>query len=520
MIGRMSRARVGLAITGLILLSLALRFAFFTGYAGLDDAYYIEAAYRVSVADIAAFDSHFAVRSGLVMPTAAAYALFGVSALTSVLLPLACSIGATIVAFAFGRYLFDDRTGLLAALLLAFVPLDAIFSSELFACVPSELFAGLAAFLLIRDHDDTRPWPAFAAGACLGIAAVMGDTALFCLLPVSYYFAFVAPRRWRAAWCLAGLAGVIAIESTMYYALTGDALLRWRTLSRAVATQGNLDVLSGGLGWSYVAQPFVRLLTEQEFGLFPAFVAAALWYHIVRRGSAPRAWSLHLWLGVWVVTVFLYTSYGTTSLSRFAPLPRLPRYLAPAVLPAIVLLAAFLMQWRPWRRHVAVALLCTTSLLCVWLDNGRHVKDSRRTLHAFVLAQPAQHFVLDGPLMFDELVFRGFRTDSRLSVLVEDDNEQAAIERKRSVYGTTPVVHDLTALKNTFVAVTRPSLLDRARAMPNAERVISFTPPDRLYYRLLRSPRVVRILGLIRDPYRVQGLQAVSSERIDVYRVR
>jgi hypothetical protein len=141
----MSRPRIGLVITGFVLLSLALRFAFFTGYAGLDDAYYIEAAYRVSVADIAAFDSHFAVRCGLVMPTAAAYALFGVSALTSVL----------------------------AALLLAFLPLDAIFSSELFACVPSELFAGLAAFLLIRDHDDTRPWPAFAAGACLGIAALM-----------------------------------------------------------------------------------------------------------------------------------------------------------------------------------------------------------------------------------------------------------------------------------------------------------------------------------------------------------
>ena len=213
-------------------------------------------------------------------------------------------------------------------------------------------------------------------------------------------------------------------------------------------------------------------------------------------------------------------SSSTTSLSRFAPLPRLPRYLAPVVLPAIVLLASFLMQWRPRRRHVAVGLLCTTSLLCIWLDNGRHVKDSRRALHAFVRAPPAQHFVLDGPLMFDELVFRGFRTDSRLSVLVEDENEQAAIERKRSVFGTTPVVHDLAALKDTFVAVTRPSLLDRARAMPNAERVISFTPPDRLYYRLLRSPRVIRILALIRDPYRVQGLQAVSSERIDVYRVR
>ncbi len=500
-------------LAGVILLGLLLRVVFFSGYPGTDDTYYIAAAYQVSVGDLTAFDSHFAVRSGLVLPTAAAYRMFGVSLLTTALLPLVCSLVGLLVAFALGRRLFDDRVGVLAAFLLSVFPLDVIFASELFACTPVALGSGLTAYCLVRDDSAPTPGPAFAAGLCLGAATLAADTAWFCLLPVGYYFAFLSNRRRRALVLVAGLACLPLLEALLYYCLVGDAWWRWRILAAAAARQGS-DAMSSGVGLAYLSQPFLRLVTEQEFGLFPWVLLPALVFHA---RHAPSRYSR--FLVFWVVAVFLYTSYGTVSPFRFAPLPRLPRYLSATTIPAMVLLASFLATCRAWQRHSIVAVLCATSLLCVWLDNGRTVKAARKALHAFVVEHAGAQIVLDEPLLFDVLFFNGFKAPTRLTAFADSAAAARHIESRRSIYGPVEVVRDLHAVRSAYVALRAAAGPEPARSVPGAELVATFAPPDRLYYRLLRSPAVLWLLGLTRERHRMEGLELLLIERIDVYRV-
>jgi 4-amino-4-deoxy-L-arabinose transferase-like glycosyltransferase len=511
--GTEARRNTYAPLAGVVFLGLLLRVAFFSGYSGTDDTYYIQAAYRVSVGDFTAFDSHFAVRSGLVLPTAAAYRTLGVSLLTTALLPLCCSLAGLLVAFALGQRLFDRRVGLLAALLVAVLPLDVIFASELFACTPVALLTGVVAYCLVCDNAARTAGPAFAAGLCLGVATLAADTAWFCLLPVGYYFVFVSTRRRRALVLMAGLVCPLLLEARLYSVVVGDAWWRWRVMADAIGRQGS-DALSSGLGLAYLIQPFLRLVTEQEFGLFPLVLLPALAYHTWR---APSRYSR--FLVFWVIAIFLYTSYGTVSPFRFAPLPRLPRYLSSTMIPATVLLASFLLIWGArWRRSV-VAVLCATSVLCIWLDNGRTVKAPRKALHAFVVAHPRAQVVLGSRLLFDELFFNGFKAPARLSVVVDNRAAGQAIEEHRSLYGPVQIVRDLHAVRGAYVALHGGSGLDLARSAPGAELVASFRPPDSLYYRLLRSPQVLRLLSFARDRYRIEGLQLLPAERVDVYYV-
>jgi hypothetical protein len=167
----------------------------------------------------------------------------------------------------------------------------------------------------------------------------------------------------------------------------------------------------------------------------------------------------------------------------------------------------------------ALVVLCGSSLVCVWVDNGRDVKSARKALDAFIQAHPGDRFTLDEPLMFDVSVFRGFRVDPRLSVYAENEEGERYIESHRAIYGPVPVIRNLTAVSGAYVAATRSKALDEAPRIPGATLVTTLRPNDRVYYRLLRSALFRKVLVLVRDDYRVRGMQAIVDERIEVYRV-
>lgn len=496
-------------LLAVLFLALLVRLLFFCGYAGTDDVYYTFAAHRVSVDDLNAFDSHFAVRSAVVLPVAAVYRLLAVSPTTTALWPLLASLGEVVIAFALGRRLFGERVGLLAGLLLAFFPLDVIFATELFPCVPIGFFAGLGLWFFVRDPQEQGRASLFLAGVSLALATLAGDTAWLCLLPVAYYFVVYARRRTRYLFLGFGFVAVIAVEALLYAYLAGDPLQRWRLLSRAVATMGT-DAMSSGLGLAYMVNPFLRLMSEQELGLFPYFLLPALVFH-VRRTPSDRS----RFLVFWVVSIFLYTSYGTASPFRFAPMARLPRYLSSVTIPAMILLAAFLASLRPLVRNLALAALCLSSIACVWIDNGRAVMAPVRDVRAFLSTQA--RWVLDEQLLVPVLFYSGFRPPADVSVVVDSAEAAQRIETKFALLGTVHPIGELRNLHDAYAAFTGESEHGPTAVGAGATLVASFQPPDRLYYQLLRNPLFVKILSLTRDQYRMQGLHSLPNERIDVY---
>jgi hypothetical protein len=381
----------------------------------------------------------------------------------------------------------------------------------LFACAPVGLLAGVTAFCLVRARSSTRPWWMLLAGVTLGMSTLCADVAWFLLLPVAYYIAAHRPPARHVFTLIAGLALVVGLEAAYFAVSVGNPWHRWHVLGRAVAVQGS-DALSSGTGVAYFAQPFLRLFSEQEFGLFPLLAVPVVLRSLFRPDSRDARF-----LAVWVVAVFLYMSYGTTSPFRFAPLPRLPRYLSTVTIPALVLLAAWLRTWRPVPRGLAIAGLAVSSVLCVWVDNGRAVKAPQRALASFVESHRGDAFVLEPALLFDVLYFRGFRPRTGLSALAADPAMERDLERLGAVCGGAAPVRSLRDVRQAYVGRRSSGPDAPLEGRPDATLVATFAPPDRFYYRLLRHPLFMAVFGVVRDRHRVGGLRELSTERVEVY---
>ena len=89
--------------TILAVLALAVRLWCFTGLIASDDVVYAHYARLLATGRYSVEANHMALRFGLLLPVAGAYALFGVSEVTTVLVPLLASVASVVLVFLIGR---------------------------------------------------------------------------------------------------------------------------------------------------------------------------------------------------------------------------------------------------------------------------------------------------------------------------------------------------------------------------------------------------------------------------------
>lgn len=378
----------GWRMTAILIVAAVIRLAFFTGYHGFDDVYYIRRAYALSQGVFTPPDTHWAARIGLVGPTAIGYRLFGVALWSTVLTPFCCSLLSVVVAALLGRRLYGEKVGWLAPLLLAIFPMDAIFASMLFPTAPVTLLCGLGYGLFLLGDAEDIPLAHFAAGAAFGLACVVHEAAVIALMFYPLYVIVHGRTRRGHFLALAGFATGLAIDPVIH-GLMGNVRARLDVISRSATAEGTAeDVAYRGFNVHWIAEPIVRLLAERTFGLFSWLIAPLALYRAFRPARPhDRALSLIL------ISVFLWTEYGTLSLHRYAPLARLPRYLCPLTLPAIWLLAKNLCDiTQARRRRILLGLLAGSSLVCLLLDMGNQllpyesIRSALATVHPYTVA--------------------------------------------------------------------------------------------------------------------------------------
>lgn len=128
-----------------------------------------------------------------------------------------------------GRLWFDRAVGLIAALLLASLPIMASAALQPTADMP-ELAAQLAALTAatLAFQRQSRWW-ALAGGVAAGIAIQARDTSLvFCGVAALAWLTLPRDRRAVLLWAVPGLIGAMAAEMLTYFLATGDPLLRYR----------------------------------------------------------------------------------------------------------------------------------------------------------------------------------------------------------------------------------------------------------------------------------------------------
>jgi 4-amino-4-deoxy-L-arabinose transferase-like glycosyltransferase len=477
------------ALVGIGVMAVALRIAFFTGYHGYDDVHYIGRAVELSQGRFDLPTTAWEARLGIVGPAALGFWAFGIGPVVANLFPLACSLLGIAFTFVFCRTCYGTRAALAAAFLLAILPIDVLSSSMLFPTAPVSLGWGVGIGCFLLAEDGHRPWLYLASGVAIAFAALAHEVALVaCIGYLAYVVAVARPNRWHAL-VLVGLAA-ICIDPIVHGAM-GDPWVHVTVLQATQTVRGvNSDVAYSGLNLAWIGEPIVRVFVDRTAGLFLWLLAPLVAYRLWRPNvSGDRALPLLL------LSVFLWISYGSVSITSYAPLSRLSRYMAPLFLPATWFLGRELAALNRPRAVVAAGLLGLNSLLCLSLDSGSALPPVPELASVLRQLNPSVVFVPRGTTPALQLV-EGFNAPYRVEPF------------------------DSTVIPSGLVVASDANTRSRIEAIAGVKLLARLRAPDTWYVRALRNQAVLAVLEKTRPKDRFATYaDKVAPRVLNVYRV-
>ena len=349
----------------LALLAIAALAIGWVGFIASDDSlYYYGAARWVTDGPSAGVD-HWSTRFPLILSFAAAIRLFGEEFAAFDVTAVAWYGALVAVAGGFAARIGGARTGWIAAILIATMPVIVSHATTV-SCDLAEAFFLLAgAWLLAVDRvDRTALLRAVAGGVCFGLAILCRETALLALVAFVPLFLIGRPidRRLLIAAGI-GLALVLGGEMLFQHALTGDALHRYGLafnhddhIDRAANLEGNFLLHP-------VIDPLLVLLVNDDFGLLFWLAATACGFGalrvLTRHGGRRLAIVAAMALANFLIVAVLYHKLVLN-----------PRYFTlPAIVAAFVL-ALWLARMRRRPTTLLLAATVTTNLLMLSVGNA------------------------------------------------------------------------------------------------------------------------------------------------------
>lgn len=353
-------------------------------------------------------DGYHSTSIGYLYPMALSYKIFGVNKFSSYLPNLIISLLGIIFIYILGKYFFNKGTGLLAAFLLSFFPLDVIYATQTFPDMFHAFFMGIAVILFFVGDNNTNSLKKVTmfilSGIFIGISFTIKQSGilifLFLFLYILYKQIFKNKRleiEFKYLWIFVGFLLIgVGMQLLHDYVVTGEPFLRIRQYNYSYNL--SMENLFNYKGFGLISRLFFHfpylLLTNLEFGFFYIFILMATLYVIVYKKE--NAYPLLIW---WI-SLFLYFNFGPTSLSSYIPIAAgSPRYLAVITFPAILILAYFLMEKKDlikkFIRPFTLLFLLIVSLGCVYLSVDSHKLGSPKKIADFLKEQPEKPIYTD-----------------------------------------------------------------------------------------------------------------------------
>jgi len=345
--------------------ALAVQLWCFTGLIASDDVIYAHYAHALATGRYSLEANHLALRFGLLLPVAAAYALLGISEATTALVPLMASVASVVLVFFIARRQFGLSAAVIAAVLLASFPLSIRYGSILVPETVAELYILAAVCLYLRACENGRTTTATAAGMMLGLAYLTGELAFFVALAVLMEAAW--QRRWRLLVAIAfGSFAVMLGEHLYYWFAAGDPLFRLHAMA-AHNQRPTAMAFREHPAWRFFrALPHLMLIPSPGFGLHSLAVLAlavlASFMLSIRRTA--------LFL-LWIILPLLYLNFGTTSLKTYIAMPVGDRYLE-LIYPPLFVLSGALLAIVLHKKHgrsltaAGVGILAVSGVICAY----------------------------------------------------------------------------------------------------------------------------------------------------------
>jgi len=152
---------------------------------------------------------------------------------------VAFGVGTVAVVFALGRTLYNRRTGLIAAGILALMPYHVLVTRQVLLDGPMVFFATLTLYALARYAMTEQPRWLYATAACMGLTFLTKETGVV-LVAAVWAFLVLTPtirvRTRQLAIAIAVLIGLMALyplsTALAGTSKTGTSFLTWQLLRR------------------------------------------------------------------------------------------------------------------------------------------------------------------------------------------------------------------------------------------------------------------------------------------------
>lgn len=443
----------------ILLFALLLRLVFFSGADHSDSLLYYTYASEINDGTFKPTPNHFSSRIGLIYPQALIYRFFGINDFTSNVLSLAVSLAGIVLIFYLGKKLFNEKTGLLAALLLSFFPLDAIFATRLLPDFPSAFFMALAVFLFLNAEKNNSKYYYFGAGLSWGIAYLVKEIAI--LLGLFFLVYVVYKRRFTRSYFVVGigLALVILVEFFAMYSLTGNPFFRHTQIELEEVgylreTYSNYFTPAGMISRLFFHWPFF-MLHDIHYGLYFAFIFLAIYFAFLNKKENSNI------LLIWFIVLMVYLNFGTLSTKIYVPIPITAKFLSIIMFPSTLLLAYFLsLEDKLIKKFIMPAsliILILSSIAFVYLSDERTIIREIKQTHNFIKNENKQIYtdertkmVLDYLSGFDGNNFKEFnkfdlfaKTEKNSLVDLKDKHDVFIIVNNGMIKGLPKLYKDI-----------------------------------------------------------------------------
>nr|CRH05420.1 Conserved membrane protein of unknown function [Candidatus Magnetococcus massalia] len=351
-----------------------------------DDLAYAQRAYDLLTGQYQLTAHSFDNRFGAFIPVVLPYALFGVDPYTTTLWPLVCSLILITLVYRIATRVWDQATGLLAALLLAFNPWQINASTILGVDLMMSLLLFLVAWAIYHARRaegmmQRRVW--------LLVAALLLLSTMFTRLNFIWIFPFLAvvmghdllKRQHHRFWLEAVVVALLTLVAYFgfYEVVAGDALLRIHFLEGILEQQRQMGdhvarqyyILEG---WQAYAkrlsyEPILLIMSRPGLLIVTLLALPLLWLWRPMQGWVkPGGMRLAgYWLLYGMMMLGIYW-FGTRSFSAYNLMDLKARYLLP-ILPPLALLAAMALRrlLQLGALGVGVSWRQVTLALLVWL---------------------------------------------------------------------------------------------------------------------------------------------------------
>lgn len=355
-----------LTLFAIFLLAILVRIICFSGLIGGDDLTYNRAAYALSANTFSAEYAHRETRLGLPLLVAPLFRLFGVQEWSSAIVPFASFILTFWVLVYMATSLWGHWTGLMAGLLYTFLPIEMYYATILLPDLPSSACVALSSALLYQSERRLTNAPesshsgfmvpiwllSFIGGMALGWAYLIRETAIFFGIFAAGYMVYLTWRdraiRWTRLIFWGGVLLVVGFELGFFSRLTGNPLYRYM----AIEYSNTPETMNDLRRYFYVPMPiyivldrFRALFWRSDFGFHYFFITMGIVYGFRKRFPS---WG---YVAGWFLTVYGLYSFGSTSLTQYAPLRTVPRYFLALSVPGILIMAKFLEETRVLLGH-------------------------------------------------------------------------------------------------------------------------------------------------------------------------